>query len=153
MEFNDSLETYYVSNVEEGVRGTFIIQGSQNRSQCNRFNCILPLREGRVTKLTYSPDSGNRPIASEGGIIRLCQDDIHQQVSQNKMGLGEIFGMSIRTGQNIEFEESVNIFDISDNQKRVGGDATLLEGPKQRQVSYKCTVNIRQGTITNATMQ
>ena len=126
-----------MSNIEEGVRGTFIIQRTQNRSQRNHFNCILNLREGWVTKLTYSPDSSDHPIASEGQIIRLCQDDICQQVSQNKIGLGGIFGISIRTGRSIEFGESVNIFDISDNHKRVGGDVTLLESLKQRQVIYK----------------
>ncbi|XTZ19889.1 MAG: hypothetical protein ACQZ3M_09245 [cyanobacterium endosymbiont of Rhopalodia fuxianensis] len=83
----------------------------------------------------------------------LCQDAVRQQVSQNRIYLGEIVGISIGTGQSVKFVESVNIFDISDNQKRMQGNLTLLKGSKQYQVSYKCTVNICQGIITETTIQ
>ncbi len=153
VEFDDPLETYYVSNTEEGVRGTFIVQETGNRSQPNRFNCTVNLREGRVTKLTYSPDGSDRSTASEQRIIRLCQENIRQQVSQNQIDLGGIFGISIGTGRKIEFGQAVDTFDISESQKGVEGNATLLEGSKQRQVNYRCTVNLPDGTITNATIQ
>ncbi|BBA79408.1 hypothetical protein RGRSB_0884 [cyanobacterium endosymbiont of Rhopalodia gibberula] len=156
VEFNNSpetYETYHVSNTEEGVRGTFIVKETRNRLQHNHFDCTFNLREGRVTKIIYNPDSSNRPTANKEQIIWLCQDAVRQQVSQNQIDLGGILGISIGTGQGIEFGELVNTFDISDNQKRVEGNATLSEGPKQRQVNYKCTVNTRQGIITDTTIQ
>ncbi|XHU95825.1 MAG: hypothetical protein JJP05_09250 [cyanobacterium endosymbiont of Rhopalodia gibba] len=143
-----------MSSNEEEVRWAFMVKETQNRLQRNHyFNCKFNLRERRVTKLIYSLDSSNRPTASDERMILLCQDAVRQQVSQNRIDLGEIVGISIGTRQSVEFGESVNIFDISDNQKRGEGNLTLLKGSKQYQVSYKCTVNICQGIITETTIQ
>jgi hypothetical protein len=153
VEFNNSMETYYMSNTEKGVRRVFMSKGTRNRLERNCFNCTFNLREEQVIKLIYSPDSSNRPIASEEKMIWLCQDTVRQQVCSNRIDLRGILGISIGTGQSVKFGESVNTFDISDTQKRIGGNATLLEGSKQRQVSYKCTVNIRQGIIADTTIK
>ncbi|MGP0129529.1 MAG: hypothetical protein ACTMUB_09800 [cyanobacterium endosymbiont of Rhopalodia musculus] len=105
VEFNDSLETYYVFNTEEGIRGAFMAKGTRDKLQRNRFNCKFNPREGSVTKLIYSPDSSNRSTAGKKRMIWLCQDDVRQQVSQNQIDLGRIFGISIGTKQSIEFEK------------------------------------------------
>lgn len=103
VEFNDSMETYYVSNTEKGVRRAFMSKGTRNRLERNCFNCTFNLREEQVIKLIYNPDSSNRPIASEEQMIWLCQDTVRQQVCSNRIDLRGILGISIGTGQSVKF--------------------------------------------------
>lgn len=151
VEFNRPLETYSVSNTEEGVRGTVLIQASGQSDRNYRFDCVVNLPEAQVTKISYRPDSGE--TADNQRIIRLCQDNIRQRISNNQIDLGGIIGINIGTGRQIEFQDPASTFSISENQEGVRGAATLVEGFRQRQVNYECTVNLQQGTVTNATVQ
>ena len=151
VEFNRPLETYSVSNTEEGVRGTVLIRSSGQSERNYRFDCVVNLPEAQVTKISYRPDSG--ATADSQRIIRLCQDNIRQRISNNQIDLGGIIGINIGTGRQIEFQDPASTFSISENQEGVRGSATLVEGFRQRQVNYECTVNLQQGTVTNATVQ
>jgi hypothetical protein len=155
----DRPEIYYISNTEEGVRGTAMIRFPRQNEQPYRFDCVVNLRDRRVTKISYNPtgndNSGgnNRPTANDQQIIRLCQDSITQRISSNQIDFGGIIGINLGTGRKIEFTAGAETFLISDNQQGVRGNGVLVEGSKQRQVRYECTVNIRQGTVTNLTIQ
>ncbi|MEA5508647.1 hypothetical protein VB715_02610 [Crocosphaera sp. UHCC 0190] len=155
VEFNQNPETYSISNTEEGVRGIALIQQSRQPNQNYRFDCNVDIRQGKVTKISYSPDSSNsnRPRANTQEIIRLCQDNIRQRISSNQINIGGIIGINLGTGRRIEFRDSADTFYISDNQEGVRGSAVLTSGFQQSQVNYECTVDLEQGTVTNVTVQ
>lgn len=51
----NSPETYFISNAEEGVRGTATSQPqTNNQSTSYRFDCAVNVRDGAVTRLTYN---------------------------------------------------------------------------------------------------
>lgn len=155
VEFNQDLETYPISSVEEGVRGTALIESTREPTQTYRFDCIVNLRQGEVTRISYRPDSSisDRPTVDTQQIVRLCQDNLRQRISSNQIDIGGIIGINLGTGRRIEFREPTNTFYISDNQQGVSGSAILVEGVQERQVDYECTVNIQQNQVTNATLQ
>ncbi|MEA5533704.1 hypothetical protein [Crocosphaera sp. XPORK-15E] len=155
VEFNQNPETYAISNTEEGVRGIALLQLSRQPNQNYRFDCTVNIRQGKVTKISYSPDGSNsdRPNANRQEIIRLCQDNIRQRISSNEINIGGIIGINLGTGRRIEFRESADTFYISDNQEGVRGSAILSSGFQQSQVNYECTVDLQQGTVTNVNVQ
>jgi len=57
-------ETYFVSNAEEGVRGTATLRGERDRRapQLISYNCTVNIRNGRVREATYTAAAeGNNP--------------------------------------------------------------------------------------------
>lgn len=152
--FQDSLETYYISNTEEGVRGTALIKQSRRREQAYRFNCTVNIQRGDVTRISYTPteETDNQTI-SDQRIINLCHNKLRQQISSNQIDIGGIIGINLGTGTSIDFQEKPEISPLVNNEQKVEGLGILTEGFQQRRVNYKCTVNVERGTVSNATIQ
>jgi hypothetical protein len=63
----DLAETYFVSNAEEGVRGTARVRLQNNNQLLRyRYDCTANIRDGQVARLTYNPisDGGNSDTLS-----------------------------------------------------------------------------------------
>ncbi len=152
--FRDGLETYYISNTEEGVRGTALVKRSQRGEQTYRFNCTVNIQRGDVTRISYTPtnETDNETI-SDRRIINLCHNKLRQQISSNQIDIGGIIGINLGTGTSIDFQEEPEIFTLADNEQRVEGLGILTEGFQQRRVNYECIVNVERGTVSNATIE
>lgn len=152
--FNDRLETYYISNTEEGVRGTALVTQSPQEAQNYRFNCTVNIQRGDVTRISYTPtDETDNQIISNQRMINLCHNRIREEISTNQIDIGGIIGINLGTGSTIDFQGEPQIFNIANDQQRVEGSGVVTQGFQQRQVDYECTVNVERGTVSNATIQ
>ncbi|HIK17530.1 MAG TPA: hypothetical protein IGS53_19875 [Leptolyngbyaceae cyanobacterium M33_DOE_097] len=135
----NSANPYFISNAEEGVRGTATARFSEtNRSTNYRYDCAVNIRTGQVTQLTYEPTT-SPPVSSTA----ICERTLRERLAQET---GSSSNVTIT---------SANPYFISSTEEGVRGTANARVVNTNRLINYRydCVVNIRDRQVTRFTYQ
>jgi len=135
-----SANPYFISNAEEGVRGTATARVvNTNRSTNYRYDCVVNIQTRQVTRFTYQRVNPTPPPV--GSSREICERRLQAQVAQ-------------QTNERVDVRlTSANTYFISNLEEGVRGTATARFQTTNRSANYRfdCAVNLRTGQVTKFT--
>ncbi len=112
-------------------------------------------REDQAAATEPSETETATPVASDATLINNCQAELKKQVSAESSGI-DIGGIvNINTGKKqIEFPTPSEVYKISDTEQGIRGKAQISSaGGGTKEVSYQCSADKAEGTISKASYQ
>lgn len=150
-------EEFVIATRDVEITGSRPIDGAGNRTilMRNRINggqaeCQINVASSRVISVRITSQPGNpvpppnRPpgnsVSPNQPSVRACHGEINRQINRAFGGVGKI----------IFSTDDIRTFFITNAKEGVRGTGQFRQGPTWFPFDYNCTVNIRNGRVTQA---